>query len=289
MDQHCLTQYERQALAAIKQWKAPAGNPLTGVGRLINVPFNWVGDVVFENPVGEVGTMAIQGIIDLLNEGACWTVRIDAIYARFRAKGYEFVTSAEDIHQLRLNEVDQVVGHLSAKYKALTASEGAATGTLGWLGIAADIPALLGLNLRAIGEYCTYYGFNLESRAERMFALQILMLTSSSTDASKQVALMKLSQLASDITEKKTWKGLEKQVVVRGMRKVAKALGIRLAKAKLGQIVPVMGALVGGGYNAYYTSKTTEAAQNLYRERFLLAKCGTSILEVENRDRGAAL
>ena len=89
---------------SIKQWKAPAGNPLTGVGRLINVPFNWVGDVVFENPVGEVGAMAIQGIIDLLNEGACWTVRIDAIYARFRAKGYEFVTSAEDIHQLRLDE-----------------------------------------------------------------------------------------------------------------------------------------------------------------------------------------
>lgn len=249
------------------------------VGRFINRPFNWAGDVVFDNPVGEAGAKAIQGIIDLLNEGAGWTVRTDAIYARFRSKGYDFVETSEDIHKLRLNEVDLVVGHLDAKYKALAAGEGAATGTVGWAGIAADILALLGLNLRAIGEYCTYYGFNLESQAERMFALQVLMLTSSPTDAAKQDALANLGKIASDIAKKKTWKELEKQVLVRAGRKVAKALGMRLAKAKLGQVVPVMGAVVGGGFNADYTAKTTEAAYCLYRERFLLAKYGPSILE----------
>jgi hypothetical protein len=279
VEQPCLTKYEREALAVIKQWKASRGSLSTKIGRFVNRPFNWAGDVVFDNPVGEAGAEAIQGIMDLLNEGACWTVRTETIYARFRSKGYKFITSSEDIHKLRLNEVDLVVGYLGTKYKALAAGEGTAAGTVGWLGMVADIPVLVGLNLRAIGEYCTYYGFNLGSQAERMFALQVLMLTSSPTDASKQAALANLGKIASDITKEKPWKGLEKRVTVRGMRKVTKALGIRLAKAKLGQIVPVMGAVIGGGFNAYYTAKTTEAAYYLYRERFLLAKCGSSIVE----------
>lgn len=66
--------------------------------------------------------------------------------------------------------------------------------------------------------------------------------------------------------------------MVRGVQQVAKALGIRLTKAKLGQIIPAIGALVGGGFNAYFTSKTTQAAYYLYRERFLLARYGLSIL-----------
>lgn len=185
IEQQNPTPYELEALAAIRKWKDPEGNFLTKVGQFINKPFKWAGDLVFDNPVGEAGAKAIQGIIDLLNEGACWTVRTEAIYDRFRSKGYDFVETGEDICKLTLGQVDPVVGYLSAKYKALAAGEGAVTGVAGWLGIAADIPALLALNLRAIGEYCTYYGFNLDTQTERMFALQVLMLTSSATDAAK--------------------------------------------------------------------------------------------------------
>ena len=43
------------------------------------------------------------------------------------------------------------------------------------------------------------------------------------------------------------------------------ALGIPLTKAKLGQAVPIMGAAVGGGFNAYYTARVCDAAYHLYR------------------------
>jgi len=47
----------------------------------------------------------------------------------------------------------------------------------------------------------------------------------------------------------------------------------------MAQIVPVTGAVVGSGFNAYYTSKVCDAAFNLYRERFLLRKYGTALAE----------
>lgn len=38
--------------------------------------------------------------------------------------------------------------------------------------------------------------------------------------------------------------------------------------------MPVVGAAVGAGFNAYYTSKVCDAAFYLYRERFLQRKYG---------------
>jgi hypothetical protein len=48
----------------------------------------------------------------------------------------------------------------------------------------------------------------------------------------------------------------------------------------LAQIIPLAGAAVGGGFNAYYTRKVCEAAYYLYRERYLAAKYGPNIIEV---------
>ena len=53
-----------------------------------------------------------------------------------------------------------------------------------------------------------------------------------------------------------------------------------LTKAKLAQVVPVAGAVIGGGFNAYYTDKVCKAAFYLYRERFLAEKYGVDEIEV---------
>ena len=38
--------------------------------------------------------------------------------------------------------------------------------------IAADVTALLGLNLRAVGEYATYYGFDINKQEERLLSMR---------------------------------------------------------------------------------------------------------------------
>ncbi len=146
--------------------------------------------------------------------------------------------------------------------------------------IPADVAALLALNLRALGEYATYCGFDVSLPKERLFALNVLALASSPSDSSKQVALAQLVRIARDAALKKTWRNLERHAGVRAVQRIAQALSIRLTKAKLAQVVPVAGAVIGGGFNAYYTDKVCKAAFYLYRERFLAEKYGVDEIEV---------
>src|SRR3989442_13668690 len=76
--------------------------------------------------------------------------------------------------------------------------------------IPADVVALMSLNLRAVGEYATYCGFDVSSQEERLFALNVLAYASSPTDASKQIALAKIVRIARDVALRKAWKDLEK-------------------------------------------------------------------------------
>jgi len=66
--------------------------------------------------------------------------------------------------------------------------------------------------------------------------------------------MAQLVRIAQDVAKKRTWKELEKHAFARVIQQIAKALGVRLTKAKLAQIIPAAGAVVGGGFNAYFTS-----------------------------------
>ena len=102
----------------------------------------------------------------------------------FAKKGTTFIYM-KTFFKLDLEQVDAVVGWLDAKYTGLAFAEGATAGAAGVLGLIADIPALVTLNLRAIAEYATYYGFDVASQRERVFAMNVLGLASSPSDAAK--------------------------------------------------------------------------------------------------------
>ena len=206
-------------------------------------------------------------------------MRPQAVYAEFRKAGHD-VRQHNDLLALDLEQIDKVVGWLDVKYKGLAAGEGAVTGATGAAGLIADIPALVALNLRAIGEYATYYGFDVASQRERLFAMHVLGLASSPTDSAKTPVMAQLARIAADAAKKKAWKDLEKAALVNVIREIAKALGIRLTKAKLAQVVPFTGAAIGGGFNAYYTVRVCDAAYHLYRERFLAEKYGPKVIDL---------
>ena len=66
-----------------------------------------------------------------------------------------------------------------------------------------------------IAEYATYYGFDVESQRERLFAMHVLGLASSPTDAEKLHVMSQLARIASDAAKKKAWATLEEKVLVR--------------------------------------------------------------------------
>ena len=275
-----MTPYDDNALREIHAWKNPKLGWFGQAMRIINWPLDKGGDLLFSTPgVGKVIRLSIQGLTSVCNDLAQWSVQKKAIYAEFRKAGHNGIQKEADVFAIDLEDVDKIVGWLDAKYKGIALAEGAAAGSIGLTGIPPDLVALISLNLRAIGEYATYYGFNIHSQEERLFAMNLLGLASSPTDTSKSLAMAQLVRIAQDVAKKRTWKELEKHAFVRVVQQIAKALGIRLTKAKLAQIVPVTGAVVGGGFNAYFTSKVCDAAYYLYRERFLAEKYGAHVIE----------
>lgn len=276
-----LSTYEKHALKEIHNWKNPEISWFGQAMKIINQPLDKAGDVLLDTPgVGFAIRKSIEGLTSICNDAAQWSVRPEAIFEEFRSAGHGDVKNHKDLIQLDLEDIDKVVGWLAAKYKGIALVEGAGTGTLGLPGIAIDIPALIALNLRAIGEYAAYYGFDSSRQEERLFAFNVLGLASSPTDASKALAMAQLVKIAQDIAKKSTWKQLEKSVFVQIIKEICKALGIRLTKAKLAQTVPLVGAAVGGGFNTYFTMKVCDAAFYLYRERFLAQKYGGTVIEV---------
>ena len=236
----------------------------------------------FENArlFAAVVQQALSGILSLLNDLSQKTVSREHIFKKYRRLGHA-VFACEDIGQLEASTVDGLVKGLEARYAAVAAVEGGVTGGLSILGpaalaacIAADATALIALNLRAVGEFATYYGFDIDLPQERLYALNVLLLASSWSDTSKELVLAELAAIARQTAAKKTWAELEKHIAVLAARRIAKRLSIDLTKAKLAQVVPVVSIVVGSGFNAYYTRKVCQEAPRLYRQRFLLAKGG---------------
>jgi hypothetical protein len=276
--------YETTAVAAIHEWKNPAMTWFDQAMTIINTPIDFAGELAMKVPGVEwVIEKAGVGALSLLNDGAAATVRTQAIFEEFQPP----LRTLEDIHGLDLERADRAVGFLAAKYKSLALAGGAAAGAAGNLNpaaggaaIVADVVALIGLNLRAVGEYATYYGFDITKQEERLFALNVLGLASAPTDAAKVVAMAQLVKIAKEVAQKKVWKELNQHLFVQIAQSIAKALATRLTRAKLAQIVPAAGAAIGGGFNAYYTGRVCDAAYFLYRERFLARKYGADIIEV---------
>lgn len=220
----------------------------------------------------------VGGLVEVLNDTAQRSVRPKAIYFEYAKRGND-VKSSNDIFDLDLEQVDHALEWLDAKYKAAAVVEGATTGAAGLPGIPFDIVAIIGINLRAIGEYATYCGFNISAQSERLFTMNVLALASSPSDGAKQAALAQLVRIAKDVAAKKAWKEIEKHSFVNIVKKIAASLGQRLTKAKLAQIIPGISAVVGAGFNSYFTAKVCKTASFLYRERFLAEKYGPKVIE----------
>lgn len=274
-----LPEYDDQAIKAIHVWKNPEIGWFGYAMTTLTWPLSKAGDLMLSTPgVGDAIKFAISGTVSLCNDLAHWSVPKESIYTEFRKVGFDVVDS-DDINKLELEQIDRIVGWLDAKYKTAAFVEGAGTGYVGLVGIPADIAALLALNLRAIGEYATYYGFDVTLPTERLFAMNILGLASSPDAACKQLAMAQLVRIAQDVARKRTWEQLNQHAFVQVVQQISKALGIRLTKDKLAQVIPVTGAAIGGGFNAYFTANVCQAAYFLYRERFLAAKYGPEIIE----------
>ncbi len=219
----------------------------------------------------------------------------------FQDAGYA-VEDLDCIHDLDLEEVDSVArwnriryGHSGTAALSGVASAAAITGaevlvmeeTVAEKGakkapsfavvataFAADIAFTLGLAARTVASTAQYYGYDPRQPEEQVFMMSVLGLGMAAGTPAKTAAYAELSRLTQLLFRHTTWEKLDEKVLTKIAQQFATKFGFKLTKKKLGQLVPLAGVVVGGVLNFALIDRIAAAANDAYRERFLLEKSG---------------
>jgi hypothetical protein len=268
-----LNKYEQEALEAIVKWRAhPPGRIAAYLGKATRVIEKPTELLIDRTLVGKV----VKGILEVAMDAGSWTVNEDRVVEAFVNRGVE-VNSFEDIRtSVRLKDKDRMAARIAKGYRWGMGAEGAAAGAgslggpgVGAAALAADITALTTVACRAAAHHAAVYGYRVETPAERALALAVLNGATSPTDLAKQTALANITKISTAIAKKKTWETLESFALVKVIQEAAEKLGVNLTKAKLAQVVAVIGVVIGGGYNAWYMTRVCEWSYWIYREHAL--------------------
>ena len=264
--------YEAQVREDIEAWKNPDKGLLDKALASLNTPIVKAGDALMSAPqFGESLKKATEGTISTLSDAANWTLSTQDVIDNYQEEediaGSAIKTFA-DIKSLPIAVVDKQVKLFKSKYVALTSAQGVTTGVVGWAGIPADVVGLITANLRAIGEYATYYGFDINDENEQLFAMSLLAVATSASAEERKAALSDTHEMIKD-PETQAFNQVNEEVMSRVLRQTATKVATNIVKTKAAQIIPAVGAVVAGGVNANYTANVCEAAYQCYRERFL--------------------
>ena len=265
-----LTDREREVWDEIMRWEIDPKSSLDDMKERLEVAKGRVIDAVPEAVMRTISD-ALEGGLRFLQDSSEWLVREKALLDEVREKGYE-VGEIRDLRKVPLETLDRIARATAAGGKILAGLEGAGTGAGGPLFIAADIPALMMINFRYISQIASTYGFPVQSREEQAFMLHLIGF-SSADRASKTIFLREMNQIAMGVARRRTWEELNRSALVQLIRKIAEFLGVRLTKQKLAQLIPIVGAAVGGGVNYAFTHDNLTAAMMMYRKRHLIQKC----------------
>ena len=142
-------------------------------------------------------------------------------------------------------------------YKKAAAVEGGVTGAGGILLGLADFPLWLSIKIKMLLEISAAYGYDVKDPAERIFILHIFQLAFSSQQHRNDVYQILVRWIAQKESraEQPDW------------RKFQQEYRDYIDLAKLMQLVPGIGAVVGVYVNHKLTQQLGETAMNAYRTR----------------------
>jgi len=159
-----------------------------------------------------------------------------------------------------LQQTEEAVEKLVKTYKHTAAVEGGITGAGGILLGLADFPILLGIKLKMLFDIAALYGFDVKDYKERVYILHVFELAFSSQEHRRNVFLK-----MQDWDEKK--KQLPDDVNAFDWRNFQQEYRDYIDLAKMAQLIPGIGAVVGIVVNYKLIKQLAHTAMNAYRMR----------------------
>jgi hypothetical protein len=242
---------------------------------------------------------ALGGLRAITLDPALKSVRTGRVLEDFRRDGHQ-VRALDDVRSLPLRDIDDVCPRLTWIYSVGAALEGAGAGVaitggelLASVGsvagagagaapgagtvitaMAVDAATVVGASARVVAHIGAYHGYDVRRPDEAIFALSVINWSSAGTEGAKAAAFTQLSRITQQLVRRATWPTLERYVLVQAVQELFTRLGLRLTQRKLGQVIPVVGIVIGGGMNAALLSKIGHDAEAAYRMRYLCEKYG---------------
>ena len=175
--------------------------------------------------------------------------------------GAEFTTKAIPFEP-DINIIEARVQERIRFYSSSAAAEGAITGFGGFLLGVADFPLWLSLKMKMLFEIASLYGMDVSNLRERIYILYIFEITFSSQKNRNRVFKMM-----------KDWSTNKKQtpddINELDWRRFQLEYRDNIDLAKLLQLIPGVGAVVGAYVNHRLTKKLGKFAMNAYRMRLI--------------------
>lgn len=173
--------------------------------------------------------------------------------------GATYTTRRADPHS-SLEAIEAGVKEKISFYKKTAATEGGLTGAGGILLGLADFPLLLGLKLKMLFDIASAYGFSVKDYKERLFILHIFQLAFSSQQHRREVYMQII-----DWSEKS--KSIPEDIHQFDWQRFQQEYRDYIDIAKLAQLIPGIGAVVGVVVNYRLINQLGVTAMNAYRMR----------------------
>ncbi|ETI69626.1 EcsC family protein [Neobacillus vireti] len=212
-----------------------------------------------------------SGMINRLSKKAQWKINgwipekvhevlTESIKAMVKATlfGSQATTTKDQARGLTLSERDELARRKIAAYQKTAVVEGAGTGAGGILLGLADFPLLLTIKMKFLFEAASVYGFNTKEYEERLFILHVFQLAFSSNEIRRTT-----------LADIENWESRKHDLVEMDWRKFQQEYRDYIDLAKLFQLVPGIGAIVGAYANNNLLKQLGETAMNSYRLRLL--------------------
>ena len=267
--------YETSILGEARALKTPYRTPLSLLLHIGTSLKSHDGEISRDHALN--GRVLAAGL-GALNRVVRRSLSSTATLAAFRKEGHFPMRTSQEIAQLDLWEVDEVASPLVAKYALLGGTLGLVTGVFGMHGALADVPMAMALGLRAVNDCAAHYGFDTSDPEDQRFATRILV-SALSPKADPKDGDHAMSDAAEAVASFSGIVGVLGKVRRLGRRVLAR----RAVTARAARVLPLLGAVLAAGLNAWLLRGVAQTAEIAYRERFVARK--HEVTDPDRRER----
>ncbi len=254
-------------MSAIRAWKTEEPGVISKSLGTVFAPVSWLAQKL-------IPEKAIRGAIHAAMKTA------DKLTDSGDIKKSGNVTEIKELLNKDLLFLDKLSAKVHHWAIGLATTGGVASGLGGAITLAADVPATVTLALRTIHKIGLCYGYQPETNDDRLFILAVLAISSANSIGDKMIALNTLHAAGSaskkalvsssgDTRESTAEIPITKKDTDIGMDHLSKTIGLNLTKRKVLQLIPAVGAVVGGSVNGWYLKDVGWSAKRAFQERWL--------------------